>query len=80
MWPWLNAPLRPSTARKTVAAMQGVCLLVAASGLLPWPANFGVALLALGLLVWSFGRDVLWLWRTSRATGEAPAELELVGR
>ncbi|MFE9169034.1 CDP-alcohol phosphatidyltransferase family protein [Streptomyces kebangsaanensis] len=73
--PWLNAPLPPSTARKTVAALQGVCLLLAGSGLLPLVANFGVALLALGLLVWSFGRDVLWLWRTSRVRVTSVAEV-----
>ncbi|MFI1326832.1 MULTISPECIES: CDP-alcohol phosphatidyltransferase family protein [unclassified Streptomyces] len=65
-WPWLTAPLPPSTARKTVAALQGVLLLVAGAHLLPRPVNAGVVVLALGLLVWSFGRDVLWLWRTSR--------------
>ncbi|MBD2818694.1 hypothetical protein ID867_17115, partial [Streptomyces parvulus] len=32
----------------------------------PRPVNAGVVVLALGLLVWSFGRDVVWLWRTSR--------------
>ncbi|MGX4688658.1 CDP-alcohol phosphatidyltransferase family protein [Streptomyces sp. JNUCC 63] len=72
--PWLNAPLPPSTARKTVAALQGVCLLLAGSGLLPLVADFAVALGALGLLVWSFGRDVLWLWRTERVRSAAAAE------
>ncbi|CAL9318973.1 hypothetical protein SUDANB135_05892 [Streptomyces sp. SudanB135_2055] len=66
VWPWLTAPLPPSTARKTVAALQSVLLLVAGAHLLPRPANAGVVVLALGLLVWSFGRDVVWLWRTSR--------------
>ncbi|MFJ8651225.1 CDP-alcohol phosphatidyltransferase family protein [Streptomyces rochei] len=66
VWPWLTAPMPPSTARKTVAALQGVLLLVAGAHLLPRPANAGVVVLALGLLVWSFGRDVVWLWRTSR--------------
>jgi phosphatidylglycerophosphate synthase len=66
VWPWLTAPLPPSTARKTVAALQGVLLLVAGAHLLPRPATAGVVVLALGLLVWSFGRDVVWLWRTSR--------------
>jgi phosphatidylglycerophosphate synthase len=66
VWPWLNAPLPPSTARKTVAAVQGVFLLVAASALLPPPATAGVVLVALGALMWSFGRDVVWLWRRSR--------------
>ncbi|MEV7288960.1 CDP-alcohol phosphatidyltransferase family protein [Streptomyces sp. NPDC093252] len=65
-WPWLTAPLPPSTARKTVAALQGVLLLVAGARMLPWAVNAGVVALALALLVWSFGRDVRWLWRTSR--------------
>ncbi|MEV5738339.1 CDP-alcohol phosphatidyltransferase family protein [Streptomyces sp. NPDC052292] len=63
--PWLNAPLPPSFARKTVAALQGVCLLLAGAELLPRPANLAVVLLSLGSLVWSFGRDVVWLWRNS---------------
>ncbi|MER5910086.1 CDP-alcohol phosphatidyltransferase family protein [Streptomyces sp. NPDC001982] len=81
--PWLNAPLPPSFARKTVAAIQGVCLLLAGAQLLPYAVNFGVVLVALGSLGWSFGRDVLWLWRTSRITvPDAPAEemLELAVR
>jgi len=64
--PWLNAPLPPSTARKAVAAIQGVFLLIAASGLLPGAVDAGVVAVALALLVWSFGRDVRWLWRRSR--------------
>ncbi|MCA2201740.1 CDP-alcohol phosphatidyltransferase family protein [Streptomyces griseoincarnatus] len=76
VWPWLTAPLPPSTARKTVAALQGVLLLVAASAYLPHVVNFGVVALALGLLVWSFGRDVLWLSRTHRATRAAPVAVE----
>lgn len=76
--PWLNAPLPPSFARKTVAALQGICLLVAAAGLLPRPANLTIVLLALGSLVWSFGRDVAWLWRASRTTSAAEAVLEPV--
>ncbi|BCM70743.1 MULTISPECIES: CDP-alcohol phosphatidyltransferase family protein [Streptomyces] len=82
--PWLTAPLPPSFARKTVAAIQGVCLLVAGADLLPRPANLAIVLLALGSLVWSFGRDVRWLWRTSRTPVRTPAEqpqlLELAAR
>ncbi|MFF7750870.1 CDP-alcohol phosphatidyltransferase family protein [Streptomyces sp. NPDC007971] len=86
--PWLNAPLPPSFARKTVAAVQGVCLLLAGAELLPLAVNLAVVLLALGSLLWSFGRDVLWLWRNSRtsafdAAEEAPVEprmLELAAR
>ncbi|MFI7402008.1 CDP-alcohol phosphatidyltransferase family protein [Streptomyces sp. NPDC049541] len=78
VWPWLNASLPPSTARKTVAAMQGVCLLLAASGYLPSMASLAVVVLALASLIWSFGRDVLWLRRTSRVRdGEVEEMLDL---
>ncbi|HUQ60479.1 CDP-alcohol phosphatidyltransferase family protein [Lentzea sp.] len=60
---WMNAPLPASYARKVVAAVQGIILVVAASGLLPFA---GVLVgLALASLVWSFGRDVLWLWNNA---------------
>ncbi|MFD7709739.1 CDP-alcohol phosphatidyltransferase family protein [Streptomyces sp. NPDC059786] len=62
--PWLNAPLPPSMARKTVAALQGVLLLVAASGVLPYDATAVLVAVALGTLTWSFGRDIGWLWTT----------------
>lgn len=63
---WMNAPLPPSYARKVVAAVQGIFLVVAASGVVP----FGGVLvgLALASLVWSFGRDVLWLLHNARAS------------
>ncbi|MFH9674157.1 CDP-alcohol phosphatidyltransferase family protein [Streptomyces sp. NPDC017405] len=82
--PWLTAPLPPSFARKAVAAVQGVCLLLAASGLPPYPAQLAVVLVALGSLVWSFGRDVRWLWRGSRTaaakTASEPLLRELAAR
>ena len=89
--PWLNAPLPPSFARKTVAALQGICLLLAGAQLLPHAADLAVVALSLASLVWSFGRDVRWLWRDSRtdegrtvpegAVGEPLVrELELVTR
>lgn len=68
--PWLTAPLPPSTARKTVAAVQGVALAVTASGLLPVPAAQVVCAAASAALAWSFGRDTRWLWRHR---GAAPA-------
>ncbi|MFJ2111573.1 MULTISPECIES: CDP-alcohol phosphatidyltransferase family protein [unclassified Streptomyces] len=69
--PWLNNPLPPSFARKTVAALQGILLLLAASALLPHLATLAVTVLALALLTWSFGRDVAWLWRV-RVPANAP--------
>jgi phosphatidylglycerophosphate synthase len=68
--PWLNGTLPPSTGRKTVAALQGVLLLLAGSGLLPYALTFGVVALALALLTWSFGRDIGWLWRTRVGSAE----------
>jgi phosphatidylglycerophosphate synthase len=65
---WMNAPLPGSYARKVVAAVQGIFLVVAASGLLPYA---GVLVgLALASLVWSFGRDVLWLWNNAAVSVE----------
>lgn len=62
--PWLNGSLPHSMARKTVAAVQGVVLLAAASGWLPYEVTFGLVAVALGSLLWSFGRDIAWLFRT----------------
>jgi phosphatidylglycerophosphate synthase len=65
--PWLGATLPLSLARKTVAAGQGITLVVAWSGVLPQVATQLSLVLALGLLSWSFGRDTVWLWRTDAA-------------
>ncbi|MCH5670550.1 CDP-alcohol phosphatidyltransferase family protein [Streptomyces gilvus] len=75
VWPWLNAELPPSMARKTVAAMQGICLLLSASGYLPGTASLTVVLIALASLTWSFGRDVLWLHRNSRVQDAEVVEI-----
>ncbi|MET8678873.1 CDP-alcohol phosphatidyltransferase family protein [Streptomyces sp. NPDC004647] len=61
--PWLRGPLPPGTARKAVAALQGIVLVVAAAGIVPPSPVSAMVLLALALLVWSFGRDIAWLWR-----------------
>lgn len=62
--PWLSSPLPPSFARKTVAAAQGVILVVAAARVVPQPLAIVLVGLALALLTWSFGRDVRWLYRS----------------
>jgi phosphatidylglycerophosphate synthase len=64
--PWLNAPLPPKFGRKVVAAQQGVMLAVVASGLLPDFLAVLALAVALGSLTWSFGRDIAWLYQTSR--------------
>ncbi|MFB6441665.1 CDP-alcohol phosphatidyltransferase family protein [Streptomyces sp. NPDC056411] len=70
--PWLQGALPHSVARKTVAALQGIVLVLAAAGIVPQALAAGAVALALALLVWSFGRDVVWLWRTRDRTGAGP--------
>ena len=64
VFPWLAAPLPPRYWRKVVAAVQGIVLTVAASGV---PSRL-IGMIAVGaallLLAESFGRDVIWLYRT----------------
>jgi phosphatidylglycerophosphate synthase len=61
--PWLRGPLPPRYWRKVVAAIQGVVLVTAASGVVPRPLMIAVLAASLALLAESFGRDVLWRWR-----------------
>ncbi|WP_433226549.1 CDP-alcohol phosphatidyltransferase family protein [Actinomadura formosensis] len=69
--PWLRADLRPSAARKAVAVVQGVVLVVAASGAVPHGGLLVAA--ALALLLWSFGRDVRWLFARRDRRGSGPS-------
>ena len=62
--PWLAAPLPPRFWRKVVAAVQGIVLTVAASGVPSRLAGMIAVAAALLLLAESFGRDVMWLYRT----------------
>jgi phosphatidylglycerophosphate synthase len=59
--PWMRATLPPRYWRKVVTAVAGVALIIAASGVPPGWVGVVVTLIALALLVESFGRDVLWL-------------------
>jgi len=61
--PWMRASLPPRFWRKVVAAIQGIVLVVAASGLFPRPLMIVAVAASLALLVESFARDVAWLWR-----------------
>src|ERR1022692_4325227 len=61
--PWLAAPLPPRHWRKVVAAVQGIVLTVAASGVPGRVAGMVAVAVALLLLIESFGRDVIWLYR-----------------
>ena len=61
--PWLRATLPPRFWRKVVAAVQGVVLTVAASGVTSRLVGMIAVAIALLLLAESFGRDVIWLYR-----------------
>jgi phosphatidylglycerophosphate synthase len=61
--PWLAAPLPPRFWRKVVAAVQGIVLTVAASGVTSRLVGTIAVAAALLLLAESFGRDVIWLYR-----------------
>jgi hypothetical protein len=61
--PWLAAPLPPRYWRKVVAAVQGIVLTVAASGLLDRLTGMIAVAVAMLALAESFGRDVVWLYR-----------------
>ena len=61
--PWLRGQAPPRPWCKVVAALQGIVLLVAASGLLPEPVAVAALLVALALLVESFAHEAWDLWR-----------------
>jgi len=78
--PWMNAALPPKFSRKVVAAVQGVVLVVATASLLPDALAFAAVAAALASLVWSFGRDVIWLWDTEQRRRFAQARADVVAR
>ena len=63
--PWLAAPLPPRYWGKVVAAVTGIVLTVAASGLPGRRAGMIAVAAVLLLLAESFGRNIIWLYRTS---------------
>jgi phosphatidylglycerophosphate synthase len=65
--PWMRGRLPFRYWRKVAAAFTGIALAFAATGLAPLLAAQLVVGVALVLLVESFGRDVIWLFR-ARAT------------
>src|SRR4249920_47838 len=62
--PWLAAPLPPRYWGKVVAAVTGIVLTVAASGVPSRLVGMIAVAAALLLLAESFGRNVIWLYRT----------------
>ncbi|MED5370653.1 MAG: CDP-alcohol phosphatidyltransferase family protein [Myxococcota bacterium] len=60
--PWMNAPLYPSQRRRVVCVLQIASLLLALAPPLA-PVSAWIAGLGLATLLYSFGRDTLWLYR-----------------
>jgi phosphatidylglycerophosphate synthase len=76
--PWLRAPLPGRLWGKAVAVIQGIALVVAAADVLPRALNVVMLAVALALLVESFGRSIVWLWRHRALRG--PGLESLPGR
>jgi len=62
--PWLDKPLPPSLSRRVICVVQVASLIGLYAPILPGILVIPVALIVAGLLVWSFGRDIIWLWRS----------------
>lgn len=61
--PWLRRPLPASLRRKTIAAAQTVCLLVAIATFVPVRLSQWLCAVALIALIGSFLVDIVWLRR-----------------
>jgi hypothetical protein len=66
--PWLRGSLPPRQWARVVAAIVGVVLTLSAADILPEVVTTAMLLVALGLLVESFGRSVWGLWVAGRAS------------
>ena len=62
-FPWLSAPLPDRFGRKVVCVVQVAALILLQVPNLPQGLAALIAWPAVAALVWSFGRDTLWLWR-----------------
>ncbi|MBX9470396.1 CDP-alcohol phosphatidyltransferase family protein [Microcella sp.] len=63
IWPWLYDPLPPRYSGKVVAVIQMITLIVLQLPGLPHALAIALTVGVLGALGWSFGRDIVWLWR-----------------
>jgi len=64
IWPWLNAELPFSQRRRVICVVQITTLLVCLTPLMVPPVSSLAAAAALGLLLFSFAVDTLWLVKT----------------
>jgi phosphatidylglycerophosphate synthase len=77
--PWMRGKLPFRYWRKVVTAAQGVALVIAAADVFPEAVTLAAPALALALLVESFGRDVIWLWRHRPRPAATPAAARVPG-
>ena len=63
IWPWLYDPLPPRYSGKVVAVIQMITLIVLQLPGLPALLAIVLTIGVLGALGWSFGRDIVYLWR-----------------
>ncbi|MGC5170157.1 CDP-alcohol phosphatidyltransferase family protein [Microbacterium sp. DT81.1] len=69
--PWMRRTLPHRYWRKVVTAVAGIALVLAASTLAPAWAGLAGVLVALALLLESFGRDTVWLIRRRGSASSA---------
>jgi phosphatidylglycerophosphate synthase len=62
-WQWLNGPLPPSLRRKAVCVGLIVVLITCLGPVIPGGVSQALAGAGLAAVAWSFGVDVVWLWR-----------------
>jgi len=65
IWPWLNQTLPEKLSRKAVCVFQ-ISVLIALQAPIFDQGDLNIATIAVTLaLIWSFGRDIIWLYRTT---------------
>lgn len=60
IWPWLGGPLPDRFSRKAICVVQICTLIVIIAPDVPLEIATVAGLAAVGLLLWSFGRDAVW--------------------
>lgn len=66
IWPWIDQPLPDRLGRKVVCVVQIGALIALQVPLVAGTPAHWIMTIAVVALGWSFGRDVLWLWRERR--------------
>ncbi|WP_369133941.1 CDP-alcohol phosphatidyltransferase family protein [Modestobacter sp. I12A-02662] len=77
--PWLRGEVPPRYWCKVVAAVQGIVLVIVATGAVPRAVAVGALLVVAGLLAESFGREVWGLWHSRRTSTEGAVGPRAVG-